>query len=57
MGMKGVNPIVAVLAVIGGLVVLGWVLRITFSLIPLLILIGIGLVVYFMVQGAAGKGK
>ncbi|MFA6114496.1 MAG: hypothetical protein WC729_10895 [Sphingomonas sp.] len=55
--MKGVNPIVAVLAVIGGLVVLGWVLRITFSLIPLLILIGIGVVVYFMVQGATGKGK
>ena len=54
--MKGVNPIVAVLAVIGGLVVLGWVLRITFSLIPLLILIGIGLVVYFMVQNA-GKGR
>ena len=53
--MKGVNPIVAVLAVIGGLVVLGWLLRITFSLLPLLVLIGLGVFVYFLVQNASGK--
>ena len=55
--MKGVNPIVAVLAVIGGLVVLGLILRITFSLLPLLILIAIGVGVYVLVQNAAGKGR
>jgi len=55
--MKGVNPIVAVLAVIGGLVVLGLILRITFSLLPLLVLIGLGVVVYFVVQNASGKGR
>jgi hypothetical protein len=57
MGMKGVNPIVAVLAVIGGLVVLGLILRITFSLLPLLILIAIGVFVYVLVQNATGKGR
>ena len=55
--MKGVNPIVAVLAVIGGLVVLGWVLRITFSLLPLLVLIAIGVGVYILVQNATNKGR
>jgi len=55
--MKGVNPIVAVLAVIGGLVVLGIVLRITFSLLPLLVLIAIGVFVYILVQNATGKGR
>ena len=55
--MKGVNPIVAVLAVIGGLVVLGLILRITFSLLPLLILIAIGVFVYVLVQNATGKGR
>jgi hypothetical protein len=57
MGMKGVNPIVAVLAVIGGLVVLGWLLRITFSLIPLLILICVGVFVYVLIQNLMAKGK
>ncbi|MES1976184.1 MAG: hypothetical protein V4472_27325 [Pseudomonadota bacterium] len=55
--MKGVNPIVAVLAVIGGLVVLGWLLRITFSLLPLLVLIAIGVFVYIVVQNMTGKGR
>jgi hypothetical protein len=57
MGMKNVHPIVAVLAVIGGLVVLGMVLRITFSLLPLLVLIAIGVGVYILVQNATGKGR
>lgn len=42
--------IVTVLAVIGGLVVLGWVLRIAFGILPLIILIGIGAVVYYAVK-------
>jgi hypothetical protein len=57
MGMKGTNPIVAILAIIGGLVVLGFVLKVTFKLLGLLIVIGIGLVIYFAVQRATGKGR
>jgi len=55
--MKGVNPIVAVLAVIGGLVLLGVILRITLGLLPILVLIGLGVAVYFIVQNATGKGR
>jgi len=55
--MKGVNPIVAVLAVIGGLVVLGLILRITFTLLPLLVLLAIGVFVYVLVQNATSKGR
>jgi hypothetical protein len=47
--------IIIVLAVIGGLVVLGWLLRITFSLLPLLILIGVGVAIYFFLQNRAGR--
>ena len=55
--MKSANPIVVVLAVIGGLVVLGWVLRITFSLLPLLVLLAIGVFVYILIQNATNKGR
>lgn len=55
--MKGTNPIVVLLAIIGGLVVLGFVLKVTFKLLGLLIVIGIGLVIYFAVQSATGKGR
>jgi len=51
------HEIVAVLAVIGGLVILGLILRITFSLLPLLVLIGLGVFVYFLVQNASGRGR
>ncbi|MDH7970581.1 hypothetical protein QH494_00135 [Sphingomonas sp. AR_OL41] len=53
--MKDVNPIIAVLAVIGGLVVLGWLLRITFTLLPLLVLVAIGVGVYLFFQQQAGR--
>ncbi len=49
--------VVTILAVIGGLVVLGWVLRIAFGLIPLVILIAIGIFLYFFIQKAMGQGK
>jgi hypothetical protein len=55
MGMKNVNPIIAVLAVIGGLVVLGFLLRVTFTLLPLLILVAIGVAVYLFVQQAGRR--
>lgn len=51
------NTLVTILAIIGGLVVLGLVLKVTFKLLGLLILIGVGLVIYFAVQSATGKGR
>ena len=42
------NLIVTILAIIGGIVVLGWVLRVTFALLGPLILIGIAALVYMM---------
>jgi hypothetical protein len=55
MGMK--NPIVTILAIIGGIVVLGFVLKVTFKLLGLLILVAIGLAIYFAVQNATGKRR
>ena len=50
MGMSGDNKnlIVTILAVVGGLVVLGWLLRITFALLGPLLLIGLGVLIYMM---------
>ena len=53
--MKGMNPIVLVLAVIGGLIVLGIVLKVAFKLIGFALLVGAVLVVWYFVQGALGK--
>jgi hypothetical protein len=55
MGMKGMNPIVLVLAVIGGLIVLGVVLKVAFKLIGFALLVGAVLVIWYFVQGAMGK--
>ena len=53
--MKGLNPIVAILAIIGAIVVLGVVLKIAFKLIGLTLVVGLILVGYYFVQGAMGK--
>ena len=42
------NLIVTILAIIGAIVVAGWVLRLTFALLGPLVLIGLGVVIYFM---------
>lgn len=42
------NLIVTILAIIGGIVVLGWVLRVTFAMLGPLVLIGIAVLVYIM---------
>ncbi|MDF7773882.1 hypothetical protein P1X14_01375 [Sphingomonas sp. AOB5] len=42
------NLIVTILAIIGGLVVLGWVLRVTFALLGPLLLIGLAVAVYLI---------
>ncbi|MBX3594511.1 hypothetical protein [Sphingomonas sp.] len=44
------NTIVTILAVIGGLVVLGWVLKLAVKLFIPLLLIGVGVAVYLAVK-------
>ncbi|MGH6615319.1 hypothetical protein [Sphingomonas sp.] len=51
------NTLITILAVIGGIVVLGWALKLTFKLLGLLIVIGIGLVIYFGAQKMLGGPK
>lgn len=53
--MRGVNPIVAILAIIGALVVLGIVLKVAFHLIGVMIVVGLVLVAFYFVQGVMGK--
>jgi hypothetical protein len=50
MGMSGDNKnlLFTILAIIGGIVVLGWVLRLTFALLGPLIVIGLAVLVYVM---------
>jgi hypothetical protein len=48
MNAENKNLIVTVLAVIGGLVVLGWVLRVTFALIGPLLLIAVAFGIYLL---------
>ena len=50
------NLIVTILAIIGGIVVLGWVLKITFALLGPLILIGIAVLLYMMFAKNKGSG-
>ncbi|WP_154670826.1 hypothetical protein [Sphingosinithalassobacter portus] len=42
------NLIVTILAIIGGIVVLGWVLKLTINLIGPLLLIGLAVLVYLV---------
>lgn len=54
--MRGnVNPIIAIFAIIGALVILGLVLRVAFALIGLAIVVGAVLVIFYFVQNAMGK--
>jgi hypothetical protein len=59
MGMSGSNKnlIVTILAIIGGIVVLGWVLRVTFALLGPLLLIGVAVLVYMMFFKNKGTGR
>jgi hypothetical protein len=58
MGMNK-NTIVLILAIIGGIVVAGWVWRLTLSLLGPLIVIGLGVVIYLALTGnkRIGGGK
>lgn len=42
------NLIVTILAIIGGIVVLGWLLRLTFAMLGPLVLIGLAVLIYIM---------
>ena len=53
--MRGTNPIIAVFAIIGALVILGLVLRVAFALIGLALVVGAVLVIFYFVQNAMGK--
>ena len=48
------KDIVTILAIIGALVVLGFVLRVTFALIGPLLVIGVGYIAYRMFQNKGG---
>jgi len=52
MVMRGMNPILAVFAIIGALVLLGLVLKVAFALIGLAIVVGIVLFLFYFVQNA-----
>ncbi len=45
------NLIFTILAIIGGIVVAGWLLRITFALLGPLLVVGLGVVIYLAVTG------
>ncbi|WP_157073598.1 hypothetical protein [Sphingomonas soli] len=51
------NLIVTILAIIGGIVVLGWVLRATFALLGPIVLIGIAVLVYIMFFKDKGSSR
>ena len=51
------NLIVTILAIIGGIVVLGLVLKVAFKLIGIAIVLGLAVLVYLFIQNLAGKGR
>ncbi len=48
--MVNKNTLVTILAIIGGIVVLGWVLKLAVKLFVPLLLIGVGVAVYLAVK-------
>ncbi|MES2443683.1 MAG: hypothetical protein V4574_12700 [Pseudomonadota bacterium] len=51
------NLLFTILAIIGGIVVLGWVLRLTFALLGPIIVIGLAVLVYVMFFKNKGSGR
>ena len=49
------NLIITILAIIGGIVVLGWLLRLTFALLGPLLLIGLAVIVYLVMTKDKGR--
>ncbi len=57
MSQEAKNILFVVLAVIGAIVVGGWLLKIAFKLLGLIILVGLAVVAYIVVQNMMGKGR
>lgn len=51
------NLLFVILAVIGAIVVGGWLLKIAFKLLGLFILIGLAVVAYILIQKMVGRGR
>jgi len=51
------NLLFVILAVIGALVIGGWVLKIAFKLLGIVILIGLAVVAYILIQKMVGRGR
>ena len=51
------NLIVTILAIIGGIVVLGWALKLFANLFGLIVMIGLVIVAVIVVQNMMGKGR
>jgi hypothetical protein len=51
------NVVFVVLAVIGAIVIGGWVLKIAFKLLGILILVGLAVVAFMVIQKMVGRGR
>jgi membrane protein implicated in regulation of membrane protease activity len=51
------NLLFVILAVIGALVIGGWLLKIAFKLLGVVILIGLAVVAYILIQKMVGRGR
>ncbi|NIJ20070.1 hypothetical protein FHS95_001762 [Sphingomonas naasensis] len=51
------NVLFVVLAVIGAIVVGGWVLKIAFKLLGIIILVGLAAVAFMVIQKLVGQGR
>ena len=57
MSQETKNIIFVVLAIIGAIVVGGWVLKIAFKLLGILILVGLAVVAFMVIQKMVGQGR
>ena len=51
------NVLFVVLAVIGAIVVGGWVLKIAFKLLGIIILVGLAVLAFVVIQKLVGQGR
>jgi hypothetical protein len=51
------NLVFVILAIIGGIVVLGWVLKVAFKLVGIAIVLGICVLGYILIKNMVGKGR
>ena len=51
------NLVIIIVAIIGGIVVLGWALKIAFKLVGIAIVLGLAVLAYIFIQNMVGKGR